>query len=177
MNVALKAAEVADSAREEVRRQILGEKESLDNARLALKLIVGHAAGTFRSNFEALLQSDETAFRERLQANLAGQFPSRPRSFSALNERFNDWMRDSLANEMASLSGKHRAAFVEPVQTAGRQLAQSLEDFRSRLSNRTLDTLGVPLQTTELELHTGDPKSPDVRVEKIFDHNWDCCRG
>ena len=52
LNVELKAAEVADSEREEV-QQILGQKESLDETRLALKLIVRHAAANTRSTFEA----------------------------------------------------------------------------------------------------------------------------
>ena len=55
LNVALKAAEVADSEREELRRRILGQKESLDDTRLALKLIVRHATANTRSTFEALL--------------------------------------------------------------------------------------------------------------------------
>ena len=48
LNVALKAAEVANSEREELRRKILGQKESLDDARLALKLIVRHATANTR---------------------------------------------------------------------------------------------------------------------------------
>jgi hypothetical protein len=36
-----------------------------------------------------------------------------------------------------------------------------------------LETLGVPLRTTEMDLETADPKSPDVRVGKIFDRNWE----
>jgi hypothetical protein len=59
------------------------------------------------------------------------------------------------------------------VRRAGRQLSQSLQDFRNRLSDRMLETLGVPLRTTEMELRTEDPKSPDVRVGRIFDHNWE----
>lgn len=36
-----------------------------------------------------------------------------------------------------------------------------------------METLGVPLRTTEMELQTEDPRSPDVRVGKIFDRNWE----
>jgi hypothetical protein len=74
---------------------------------------------------------------------------------------------------MAELSRKHRNEFVEPVRRIGRQLSQSLQDFRNRLSERMLEILGVPLRTTEMELRTEDPKSPDVRVGKIFDRNWE----
>jgi len=173
LNVALKAAEVADSEREELRRKILGQRESLDDTRLALKLIVRHAAGTTRSTFEALLRSDELPVGQKLQASLDHEFPSWAKSLRIVTEKFDDWLRAGLTCEMAELSRKHRGEFVEPVRRVSRQLSQSLQDFRNRLSERMLETLGVPLRTTEMELHTEDPKSPDVRVGKIFDHNWE----
>ena len=173
LNVALKAAEVADSEREELRRKILGQKGSLDDTRLGLKLIVRHAVGTTRSTFEAFLRLDEEPARERLQAGLHREFPSWTRSLRFVTEKFDDWMCAGLTHEMSELSKKHRNEFVEPVRRVSRQLSQSLQDFRNRLSERVLETLGVPLRTTEMELHTEDPKSPDVRVGKIFDHNWE----
>jgi len=173
LNVALKAAEVADSEREELRRRILGQKESLEDTRLGLKLIVHHATGMTRSAFEALLQPDEASVRERLQGGLNEQFPAWTRSLSLATERFDQWMSAGLSREMGELSKRHRSAFVEPVRRVGRQLSQSLQDFRNRLSERMLETLGVPLRTTEVELQTEDPRSPDVRVGRIFDHNWE----
>jgi GTP-binding protein EngB required for normal cell division len=173
LNVALKAAEVADSEREELRRKILGQKESLDDTRLALKLIVRHATGTTRSTFEDFLRDDELPVREKLQAGLDGEFPSWTRSLGIATEKFDDWLCAGLTAEMAELSRKHRSEFVEPVRRVSRQLSQSLQDFRNRLSERMLETLGVPLRTTEMELPTQDPRSPDVRVGKIFDRNWE----
>ncbi len=173
LNVALKAAEVADSHREELRRKILGQRESLDDTRLALKLIVRHAAGATRSAFEAVLRADEIPVRQTLQAELNREFPAWSKSLWVVTERFEDWMCARLATEMAELSRKHRSEFIAPGRRVGRQLSQSLQDFRNRLSDRMLETLGVPLRTTEMELHTEDPKSPDVRVGKIFDHNWE----
>ena len=78
-----------------------------------------------------------------------------------------------LTQEIAELSRKHYAEFVERVRRVSRQLSQSLQDFRNRLSERTLSALGVPLRTTEIDLHTEEPRSPDVRVGKIFDRNWE----
>jgi len=173
LNVALKAAEAADSEREELRRKILGERESLDDTRLALRLIVRHATGTTRSTFEALLRLDELSVRQKLEASLDHEFPLWARSLGIAIEKFDDWLRAGLTSEMAELSKKRRAEFIEPVRRASRQLSQSLQDFRNRLSERMLETLGVPLRTTEMELHTEDPRSPDVRVGKIFDHSWE----
>ena len=90
-----------------------------------------------------------------------------------MTERFDDWLGVVLTSDMAELSRKHRDEFVEPVRRVSRQLSQSLQDFRNRLSERMLVTLGVPLRTTEMELQTRSPRSPDVRVGKIFDRNWE----
>ena len=173
LNVALKAAEVADSEREELRLRILGQKESLDETRLALKLIVRHATASTRSTFEALLRPDELPVRTKLQEGLDNEFPSWTRSLRIVTEKFDDWLSVVLTSDMAELSRKHRNEFVEPVRRVSRQLSQSLQDFRNRLSERMLATLGVPLRTTEMELHTAEPRSPDVRVGKIFDRNWE----
>jgi GTP-binding protein EngB required for normal cell division len=173
LNVALKAAEVADFEREQLRRRILGQKESLDDTRLALKLVVRHAAGITRSTFEALLRLDELPVRQKILAGLEQEFPAWTRSLRIATEKFDDWLRAGLTNEMAELSKKRRNEFVEPVRRVSRQLSQSLQDFRNRLSERMLDTLGIPLRTTEVELRTEDPRSPDVRVGRIFDRNWE----
>ncbi|MGA2717035.1 MAG: dynamin family protein [Bryobacteraceae bacterium] len=173
LNVALKAAAVADSEREELRRRIIGQKESLDDTRLALKLIVRHATANTRPTFEALLQPDELPVRKRLQESLDHEFPLWTRSLRIVTEKFDDWLRVVLTRDMAELSRKHRNEFVEPVRRVSRQLSRSLQDFRNRLSERMLETLGVPLRTTEMELQTEDPGSPDVRVGKIFDRNWE----
>jgi GTP-binding protein EngB required for normal cell division len=173
LTVALKAAETADSEREELRRKILGQKEVLDDARLALRLIVRHAAGTTRATFEEFLRKDEEPLRRRLLVDLNREFSSWIRSLRIATESFDAWLGARMTREMAELSREHRSRFVEPVRRVSRQLSQALQDFRNRLSERTLETLGVPLRTTEMDLHTEDPRSPDVRVGKIFDHNWE----
>ena len=172
LNLALKSAETADSEREELRRKILGQKDFLDDARLALRLIVRHAAGGIRTAFEELLRPDELPVRQRLLDGLASEFP-RWDSLGMATERFDDWLRAGLTQEMGELSKRHRSEFVEPRRRVGRQLSQSLQDYRNRLSERTLEALGVSLRTTEIELRTEDPRAPDVRVGKIFDRNWE----
>ncbi|NWF85396.1 MAG: hypothetical protein HXY18_16395 [Bryobacteraceae bacterium] len=94
-------------------------------------------------------------------------------SLSAATDNFDEWMRSTLASEMNELSRRRRAEFMEPIRRVGRQLAQSLQDFRNRLSENVLETLGVPLRTTEMEMRAEEPKSPDIRVGKIYDRNWE----
>jgi GTP-binding protein EngB required for normal cell division len=173
LNVALKAAELADSERDQLRLEILGQKESLDDTRLALRLIVRHAMASTRSAFETLLRNDELPVRQALLSGLDIEFPAWTRSLRTATGKFDGWMRDSLTREMGEICTKHRNEFAAPAQRVSRQLSQSLQDFRNRLSERVLETLGVPLRTTELELLAEVPGSPDVRVGAVFDHNWE----
>ena len=173
LTVALKAAQSADSDREQLRSRIVGQEESLDDARLALRLIARHQAASCRCAFEKLLEPDERPVRQRLLDALEREFPAWDRSLSAALDGFESWLHAALTAEMRALSAQHRGGFVGPVRRAGRQLSQFLEDFRNRLSQRTLEALGVPLWTTQPDPETKEPQSPDVRVGRIFDHNWE----
>lgn len=173
LGVALKAAEAADSERAELRRRILGQADALEDARLALRLIVRHAASNIRSGLEALLRPEEAPVQQRLHASLRREMPAWTASLSVATDSFDAWIRSSLESEMSGLSHRHAAEFMEPVRRAGGQLARSLQDFRNRLSENVLRTLGVLLRTTEMEMRTQEPKSPDVRIGKIYDRNWE----
>jgi GTP-binding protein EngB required for normal cell division len=173
LKVALKAAETADSEREHLRERIVGQRESLDDTRLTLRLVARNAAAGARTAFEETLRRDEERVRQRLLDGLEREFPAWTRSLSRAMERFDEWLRVGVTREMAALSRQHRGEFLEPARRATRQLSQSLQDFRSRLAKQTLEALGVPLETTQVELRTQDPQSPDIRVGRIFDHDWE----
>ncbi|MGA3075278.1 MAG: dynamin family protein [Bryobacteraceae bacterium] len=173
LNVALKAAETADSDREQLRERIVGQKESVDDTRLTLRLVARHAAAGARSRFEEILRRDEAPVCQRLLDGLGREFPAWTRSLSVAMESFDEWLRAGVTREMAALSLRHRGEFLEPGRRASRQLSQSLQDFRNRLAKLTLEALGVPLETTQVELTVQEPRSPDIRVGRIFDHNWE----
>ena len=173
LDVALKSAESADSERGDLRGRILGQKEAVDDTRLALKLIVRHAAANTRSRFEALLRDDELPIRRRLQDRVDREFSSWAESLNTAAMNFEHWLQAALAQEMTELSRKYHAGFLEPLRRVNRQLEQSLQDFRNRISDRIVEALGVPLRTTEMELRAEEPKSPDIWVGKIFDHSWE----
>ncbi len=173
LTLALRAAETDDSERQRFRQSMVGDNEHLENTRQALRLLVRHAAATSRTAFERLLQPDELPVRHRLLTQLDREFSLWTDSLRVAAERFDEWLTATVPLEMASLSSKHREELVQPIQRVSRQLAQSLQDFRNRLSERTLQALGVPLRTSEMELHVEDPRSPDVRLGKTFDRNWE----
>ena len=172
LGLALKAAERDESEREQLRRTIIGEKQ-YDDTSQALRLIGRHAAGKSRTTLEAILRADEVLVGEKLLGAFDEEFPTWAGRLSAVTARFEDWLAVALAQNMAIVSGRRRAEFTEPIRRVSRHLSQSLQDFRNRLSERALSTLGVPLRTSETELQVPDPGPPDVRVGKIFDRNWE----
>lgn len=173
LRMALKSAETSDSEKAGLRERILGQKESLEDARTALRLIVRHAAGATRTRFEDLLEHDESRVKERLLTALEADFPSWIHSLANATNRFDDWLRDHIDREMTSLSKKHQREFIQPIHHVRRQLAQSLQDFRNHLSEHALNALGVPLPATDIDFPFEEPQSPDVRIGKIFDRNWE----
>jgi GTP-binding protein EngB required for normal cell division len=173
LTVSLVSAETTDAEKVDLRARILGQKESLDDTRTALKLIVRYAAGVTRSTFEGLLRRDEMRIKQQLLGELEIEFSSWTHSLATATDAFDDWLRSVVTEEMSKLSKEHHIEFIDPFRRVSRQLSQSLQDFRNRLSERTLNTLGVPLRTTEIDLQTTEPRSPDVRVGKIFDRNWE----
>jgi GTP-binding protein EngB required for normal cell division len=173
LNIALKSSEAMEAERGELWLTILGKKETAYDARLSIRLIVRHTAQTIRPTFEALLQKDEAPTRQKLLAELENQFPSWAESLRVVTERFDGWLCKSLTEEMTELSRKHHSEFVAPLRDVSRQLSQSLQDFRNRLSERILKTLGVELRLAEIDLGVDSPRSPDIRVGKIFDRNWE----
>jgi GTP-binding protein EngB required for normal cell division len=173
LTVALKAAERAESEREELRRRVLGEKATLDDTRLGLELIVRHATATSRATIESRLRPEANAIVSRLLQEFEQQYPAWTSGLQTAMERFETWLEDALRRELAAVSAAHRREFLDPVRRVSRQLSQSLQDFRNRLSEKVLETLGVPLKTSQVEMDVAEPREPDIRVGRIFDRNWE----
>ncbi len=173
LQMALAVAETSDGERAQLRLRVVGEKCLLDDARLTPVLLARHASAGMRTMFERLLSRDETGARERLMEAFETRYPDWTSSLGTALARFDEWLREALTKEMADLSRRHRDEFMEPARRASRQISQALQDFRNRLAQQTLDTLGHALKTTQVELAVQEPRAPDVRVGRIFDRNWE----
>ena len=171
--VALKSAEAADSERDTLKRKILGEKQSLDDSKLSLRLIVRHTAANTREQFARVLEAHEREIDARLLAEFEQRYPAWTKSLAVAAREFAAWLEPAITEEMTRLSAGHRNDFLEPLHRVGRQLSQSLQDFRNRISERTTEALGVPLRTTEVEIEAREPRSPDIRIGRLFDREWE----
>jgi len=171
--VALKSAEAADSEREGLKRKILGEKQSLEDSKLSLRLIVRHTATNTREEFARILDAHQDDISGRLLSEFERAFPAWTESLAVAAREFEAWLEPAITNEMARLSAVHRKDFLAPIHRVGRQLSQTLQDFRNRVSERTMEALGVPLRTTEVEIEAAEPRSPDIRIGRLFDRQWE----
>jgi GTP-binding protein EngB required for normal cell division len=173
LTLALKSAETIGSEREALKRQVIGEKEALDEMKSELRLIVQHAAGGTREAVAKRLEAHQHELSARLSSELNKQFPGWTRSLNFALESFARWLTDSLADELMALSHAERAQFIAPLEKLKKQVFRSLQNFRDRLSDRTERAFGVPLRTTEAEIHIDEPHTPDIHIGRVFDRNWE----
>jgi hypothetical protein len=173
LSVALKSAEAADSERRELRQKILGDRQGLEDTRLGLQLIVRHISANLRAGYEKRLETHEREIRMRLLREFEELWPQWNSSFGRAVRSFEEWLGRAITAEITRVSDQHRSDFLEPLHRAGRQLSKALQDFRNRISQRTMEALGVPLLTTEVEIEPELPRSPDIRIGRLFDREWE----
>jgi hypothetical protein len=171
--LALKSAEALDSERAHLKNRILGEKDSLDRQKLALKVITQHLAARTRQRIEKQLQQSQTELEQDLIREMEIEFPKWTKSIAKLMNHYTDWLSTRLTQSLGAVSASKRKEFSEPVGEAQQHLARSLQDFRDRLSDRTMRAFGFPLRTSEVDMRPEEPKTPDIHVGKVFDHNWE----
>src|SRR5438309_1118964 len=88
-------------------------------------------------------------------------------------EFFDEWLGAALFPRLATLSEAKQNDFVQPLNDVQRRYQRLLQNFRDRLSEHTMAVYGVPLRTTETEITPKPPRMPDVRIGRVFDHNWE----
>ncbi len=173
LTLALTSAEMVGSERDALRRQAIGEKEIIDDVKSEMRLIVRHAAGVTRSDVSRRLEAHRKEVEARLREGLEAEFPKWAKSLSRLLQSFERWLSQSLSEELLAISMDERAALLAPLEKLKRQVRRRLQGFRDELSDRAVRAFGVPLRTTETEISIQEPRSPDIRIGRVFDRNWE----
>lgn len=171
--LALKSAETVGAEREALKRQVIGEKEALDEVKSELRLVVQHAAGGTRAAVAKQFDSHQRELEALLSSELEKVFPDWSRSLRLALESFEQWLSNSLTQELVVLSGQERGELLAPLEKLKTQVFRSLQNFRDRLSDQTYRAFGVPLRTSEPEIVIEEPRAPDIYIGKIFDRNWE----
>jgi hypothetical protein len=116
---------------------------------------------------------NQDRIEKELAASLETEYSTWTRSLSSVIECFERWLSQELNRTIGALSAADRREFSEYVEKIRKQLARSLQDFRARLSERTTAAFGVPLRSTEIEIETEPPRSPDIKIGRVFDRSWE----
>lgn len=169
-----KAAERTVAEREQIKEQVLGSREFLADQKLQLQLLAKHAAGKTRSAIDAYLQQNaRRQLEDRLKRRLESALPNWRGSFAKLLSAFEGWLRRELKEELSIVSMAHQSAFCDPLKTVQGQCQRNLQSFRDQLSEKVMRLFGMPLRTSETDIEVQAPRSPDISVGKVFDHNWE----
>jgi GTP-binding protein EngB required for normal cell division len=171
--LSLRAAEMVESERRDLARRMAGEKESVDEVKSMLRLLVQHAAGETRTAVSRRLEAHQDDLEGALLSAFASEFPKWRRSLQTMLASFEDWLADALRERLGQLSIGERDAFLAPLHRVRTQTFRALQTFRDRLSERTIAAFGVPLRTTETEIDVVEPAAPDIRIGRVFDRNWE----
>ena len=173
VTLSLKSAELADTERRALKEQLIGQQKVIADVKSQLRLIAHHAAAGTRTFAEGRFQSYEKTIEDRLLKDLAVEFPKWTKSLACLLDSFDRWLDSSLTENLAAMSVSERSQLSAPLERTSKQVVRILQEFRDRLSDGTMRAFGVPLRTTEVEIEVREPETPDIRVGKIFDRNWE----
>jgi GTP-binding protein EngB required for normal cell division len=169
----LKSAELLQAERQALKQQVVGEKEVIDEVKSAVRLMVQHAAGGTRSMVSGRLETYQNDVERALLEAFEGEFPAWSGSLATMLRSFEEWLASALRDELTAVSIRERNAFLEPLRRVQRQAFRALQQFRDRLSDRTTRAFGVPLRTTETDIDVVEPGTPNVRIGRVFDRNWE----
>jgi GTP-binding protein EngB required for normal cell division len=171
--LSLKSAELRDEDRRALSRQILGEREAVDDLKSTVRLAVRNAAAGTRSMAANRLEAHQSDLESKLLADFENEFSKWRRSLACMLSSFEDWLARALCVALAGVSDRERIELLTPLGQVRRQAQRALQQFRDRLSDSTLRVFGVPLRTTEPEVAVKEPATPDIRVGRVFDRNWE----
>ena len=171
--LSLKAAETLQSERQALKQQALGEKAALDDVKSQIRLVVQHAAAGTRQMVADRLEKRQHEVELALAEEFDREFPHWTRSLAAMLSSFEAWLAKGLSERLTVLSFEERDFFLDPLHGVQKQAFRALQQFRDRLSEGAMRAFGVPLRTTETEIEATDPATPDIRVGRVFDRNWE----
>jgi GTP-binding protein EngB required for normal cell division len=171
--LSLKSAEMLQSERQAIQQQLLGENEALNDAKKVIRLLVQEAAGGARADISHRLEAHRPELEQTLLAAFETEFSEWTKSPSTMRRSFEDWLANALRDELTAFSDRHRDSLLEPLREVRERTFRVLQQFRDKLSDSTMRGFGIALRTTETGIGGAEPKTPNVRIGRVFDKNWE----
>jgi GTPase Era involved in 16S rRNA processing len=173
LEIALKTSEQADLDREQLRKQILDEKVNYELIREELTLIARENAQQTRELIKNYLEtSHEPQLKSKLLEILRKEMPSWKGNIGKLTQRYEEWLKETLAEELDYISKTEYRHFLGTLKKAHASLSRSLEAFRGLLNQNIEKVLGVRLAEADWKIEVAEPHQPDIRIGRTFSFHF-----
>ena len=174
LEFAFKTSLRADLDREQLRKRILDEKVNYELIREELALIARENAQQTRELIKNYLEKfQEPHLKKKLREMLRREMPSWRGNLWKLTRRYEDWLQETLAEELSHISKAEHKHFLGTLKKAHAGLSRSLEAFRSLLNQNIEKVLGFRLAEAEWKIEVTEPHQPDIKTSRTFDYHFD----
>jgi translation elongation factor EF-1beta len=126
-----------------------------------------------RPLIQSYLEKFQTSLTEKVKTRLVKELPAWKGNLWKLARRYEEWVSDTLSEEMRQLSQKEHHNFFGTLKKAHASFSRSLEIFRKFLGENIQKVLGVQLADIEWKIDVAEPDHPDIAFTKSFDIHLD----
>jgi len=173
LEIALKTSLQADFDREQLRKQILNEKVNYELIREEISLIARENSLQTRELIKNYLEKfHESQVKKKLLEILRKEMPSWKGNIGKLTRRYEDWLHETLAEELDRISKTEYKHFLGTLKKAHASLSRSLEGFRSLLNQNIERVLGLRLAEADWKIEVAEPHQPDIKIGRTFDFHF-----
>jgi GTPase Era involved in 16S rRNA processing len=173
LEIALKTSEQADLDREQLRKRILDEKVNYELIREEMTLIARENAQQTRELIKNYLEaSHEPQLKSKLLEILRKKMPSWKGNIGKLTQRYEEWLKETLAEELDHISKTEYKHFLGTLKKAHANLSRSLEAFRGLLNQNIERVLGLRLAEADWKIEVAEPHQPDIRIGRTFSFHF-----
>jgi GTP-binding protein EngB required for normal cell division len=173
LNIALQAALQADQDREGLRAQVLTEKVNESLIREELGIISRENQQQTRDLIQTYLDQFQITVTKKVKLKLGNDLPLWKGNLWKLARRYEEWMSETLTEEMRLLSQANRHNFFGTLRRAHASIVRSLEAFRKFLDDNLQKVLGVKMAAADWKIDVIEPGHPDISFTKSFDVHLD----
>ncbi|MCK9390929.1 MAG: dynamin family protein [Syntrophales bacterium] len=173
LEIALKTSRQADTDREALKEQILGEKGNFTQINEDLIAITRTQSIHTRTNIEKYLDRFKRPLHDKLVDTLRHEMPQWQGNLWKLTRRYEEWLRENLIGELDEISAKEHKHFFGTLMKAHASLDRYLESFRALLGANIERVLGIKMASAEWKLEVTPPSRPDISIGHIFLFHFD----
>jgi len=170
LEIALRTSLQADLDREQLRNQILDEKVNYELIRQEITLITRENSQQTRELIQNYLEKfHQSHLKKKLVEMLLKEMPSWEGNLSKLTNQYENWLKETLAEEISHISETEHKHFFGTLKKAHASLSRSLEAFGTLLNQNIERVLGLRLAEAEWKIEVTEPSQPDIIISRTFD--------